>query len=59
MKKPYWIWYWSNTENIEYPTDIKDFRIFFDFDEMKTYSAEHGFLNRHLSGYWSSYDKVK
>jgi len=57
--KNYWIWYWSCAEVIQFETDIEGYQIFFDFNEMKNHSANHGFLNKHRSGYWSGYDKVE
>lgn len=53
FEKSYWIWYWGINDEVE------GFQLFFDHLEMKEYSALHSFLSRHISDYWSSYDKIE
>ena len=52
INKDYWI-FWYGSYN-----DIEGHEIFLDFDDMKRYSAAHSKVNKHVNGYFSTYDKV-
>jgi hypothetical protein len=50
----YWIWWWG----AESPNDGYAMA-FLNFEDMKRYSAKHGYENRWMLGYYSDYDKIE
>jgi hypothetical protein len=52
---PCWIWYWSSLAIINDSEDLRECKIFFDYEEMKRYSANHSKLHKsfHLFSVWS------
>jgi len=53
----HWLWYWGWNQNdlTKHSNKIK----FYDFDEMKEFSAKHSYSCQHLKpNYWSNYEYI-